>query len=208
MPKVSIELNRPDVRLPAGLRETVEHLPDKVNTDVRVPDVDLSKLSQVARSVATSVMETVNDAAERASDLTKVELPSEVKVKLPDKIDLSKIALPTAEDIGDSARSLADRLPKRRRRTNPIAMLLSVAAIAGIATVLANWSKVGPWLGEQVAALRRRITDAMPMGTTEVHRPGAVVTSGYGTPVADESMADAMGSTTDETSDATPARTG
>jgi hypothetical protein len=179
-----------------------------VNTDVRVPDVDLDKLSQVARSVATSVRDTMIEAADRAPDLSKVEMPSEVRVKLPDKIDLSKIDLskvtvPTAEDLGDTARNLADRLPSRRRRTNPIAMLFGVAAVASIATVLANWSKVGPWLGEQVTVIRRRIDAAMGTRDTYVQPPNAVVTSGYGTGSSDETMPVGIASTMNE-ADASP----
>lgn len=200
MPKLSIELNRPEVRLPEGLRDTVEHLPGKLSSaaDVRNRDVDLSKLTEVARNVADKV-------SERAQDLSKIELPSEIEIKLPARVDLSKVempridpsklSMPKPEDVGDAARSLADRLPHRRRRS-PWPMFLSIAVIASVAAILANWSTVRPWLAERVATARSRMNDVFPMDGTDMDQPTnaglgtTYPTSGTGTdyPVTDEPL--------------------
>ena len=134
MPQLKIDLRRPTrlpEALPAALRDTVEHLPERVQADVPLPDVDLASLREIARG-----------AVDRAPD------------RLPSRAELAE-RMPTRTQIVDALpAAVVDRLPIRRSRRSPFRYLLGAATVAGIAAVVMSWARVQPWLEARIADAR------------------------------------------------------
>jgi len=145
MPQLKIDLRRPAVRLPdalpEGLRDTVEHLPERVQADVVLPDVKLAAMKEIARGVA-----------ERAPD--RLPTRAEIVDRLPDR-------MPTRSQIIDALPpAVAERLPVRPRRRSPVRLILGALAVTGIAAAVMRWARVQPWLEARIADARAWFTAA------------------------------------------------
>jgi hypothetical protein len=116
--------------------------------EITMPDIRLPEgLREMSRDDIVQAARDVGLAA-RDIGLPNVSLPS--KIEVPD-IDVSKVELP---------KSLADRLPRRRRMNPilPIAGVLAVGAMIAAAWWLFTSSLTGPRVRSAIGEIKQRVT--------------------------------------------------